>query len=702
MSYLPFLHFFCFLVYLYLAVFIIYRNHVLRLNQVGSLLLVFLAIWSFGKIFIHNPATSRETVLLFGNISSIGWFFFAGIGVWIAFVFSENKRFLKSKLFYICIFIPPILLLYRQWTVPFIHYSKLPYGWTDIWEKSFWSYFFYLYIFVSLVISHITLFSFYKKLSDHIKRRQIMIAFASAVTSLLLGFITDFFLPSFNIYVIPDIMNVFFLIWAIGLGYSILKYRLFVLTPAIAADKILATISDALVLIDNKGRIQTANMATMNLLGYQETEIINKPLTRFFKDVHLSETVLNEYVRNKFISNIETIAINKDGKEIPVLFSSTVMKDANDIYLGDVCLAHDITERKKAELSLLESEDKFRNVVETCTDGIWIIDLEGKLIWANETCYRMIGYKSFTEIKGISFLDYTKGKDSRRLFILFVKMLKSEESIIDYEFTAYDKFDRKMIIETSATVRYNPQGEPIGFQGFSRDITHKIQMQNSIAESLKEKELLLREIHHRVKNNMQIISSLLTLQSRYIDEEKYLEMFNESRNRIKSMALIHEKLYQSSDLSGINFREYIKYLARGLFQSYNMSKQIDLQIDVRDIFLDIETALPVGLLLNEMISNSLKHAFIDDSSGKIIITLSRADDHVFSLVYTDDGKGIPDAVDFKNLKTLGMQLIMDIVEGQLNGKIELIKHHGTEFRISFKEISYKKKNVGRGKYRLLF
>ncbi len=196
----------------------------------------------------------------------------------------------------------------------------------------------------------------------------------------------------------------------------------------------------------------------------------------------------------------------------------------------------------------------------------------------------------------------------------------------------------------------------------------------------------MREIHHRVKNNMQLVSSLLRLQSRYIKDKKYIEMLKESQNRIRSMAFIHEKLYQSKDLANIDFNGYIKSLADDLFRSYGVSiDKIALKMDIDSVSFGIDTAIPCGLIINELVSNSLKYAFPEDRKGEIKIALRRTDRNEVELVVSDDGVGIPEDLDFRNTESLGLQLVSGLAEDQLQGKIKLNRAKGTEFRIRFKE-----------------
>ncbi len=216
----------------------------------------------------------------------------------------------------------------------------------------------------------------------------------------------------------------------------------------------------------------------------------------------------------------------------------------------------------------------------------------------------------------------------------------------------------------------------------ARDITARKQAEERIKTSLKEKEVLLKEIHHRVKNNLQIISSLLNLQSGYIQDKHAGEMFKESRNRVKSMALIHEKLYQSKDLARIDFADYIRHLTAHLLRSYSVhSPTVNLKVNVDKVLLDIDTALPCGLIINELVSNALKHAFPTGKAGEICVDLHKDQEGKLVLVVGDNGTGLPPEFDFRHTESLGLQLVSTLTD-QLEGTLELDQSQGTTFKLS--------------------
>jgi two-component sensor histidine kinase len=235
----------------------------------------------------------------------------------------------------------------------------------------------------------------------------------------------------------------------------------------------------------------------------------------------------------------------------------------------------------------------------------------------------------------------------------------------------------------TAVAVHDDEGEIKYYDGIVEDITERKKAEDKIERALREKEVLLREIHHRVKNNMQIISSMLNLQSRHIYDERDLGILQDSRNRIKSMSFIHEKLYKAKDLARVDFGEYSKSLSTHLFQFYGVNPaNVKLSLDVNDALLDVNTAIPTGLIINELISNSLKHAFPDGRKGTINIGFccdKKRDG--FTVVVKDDGVGLPKDMDIKTTETFGLQLVK-ILAKQLNGTIELDRSNGTAFKIS--------------------
>lgn len=212
--------------------------------------------------------------------------------------------------------------------------------------------------------------------------------------------------------------------------------------------------------------------------------------------------------------------------------------------------------------------------------------------------------------------------------------------------------------------------------------------EESIKGALQEKEVLLREIHHRVKNNLQVISSLLSLQADHVEDPQIVAAFRETQARVRSMSLIHEELYQASNLARVNFSDYLRRLTGYLANAYGVGGRVRIHMDVRDVLLGVDTAIPLGLIVNELVSNALKHAFPDGRHGEIALWLTRiedeADQHWYELVVQDNGKGFPDNVDYRNTDSLGLQLVQ-VLSRQLRGHVELSVNGGTRFSLHFPE-----------------
>lgn len=364
-----------------------------------------------------------------------------------------------------------------------------------------------------------------------------------------------------------------------------------------------------------------------------------------------------------------------------------------------------ILRRQEADRKLRQLSRQNRLVLESIGEGIFGTDHEGIIIYGNPASAQILGCTG-EELIGkhihTIFECYQSGNknnlDELPIQITFKegKSHNGEDNFIKKEGTVFQaEYNSAPLMENGQVI-----GSVIGF----RDITKRKQDEEDLKKSkekleasLKEKDILLREVHHRVKNNMQIISSLLNLQSRNVKDKIYLELIKESRDRVKSMAIIHEKLYQSDDLAEIYFADYIKSLANYLFSSYTKKcDHIKMNIDADNIYLDIDDAIPCGLIMNEILSNSLKHAFpwigsqetlngtfedLPKKEGQIHISFKENNDKLV-LSISDNGVGFPKDFDFKNADSLGLRLVNMLVD-QLNGTMELNNKNGSEFKFIF-------------------
>ena len=345
-------------------------------------------------------------------------------------------------------------------------------------------------------------------------------------------------------------------------------------------------------------------------------------------------------------------------------------------------------ERKQAEKALRQSEEKYKTIAENIEVGIYRTSsgADCRFIEANPAIVSMFGYKNKQEFLSV---DVSKLYQDPKGRISFQKKILREGFVKNEEVLLKKKDGTPFLGSVYAVMVRDEKGKSKYFDGIVEDITERKEAEEMLKTSLVEKEILLREIHHRVKNNLQIISSLLNLQSRHVKDESALDMFHESRNRVRSMALIHEKLYKSDDLANVDFCEYIRNLGRHLFMSYGInSTAIDLDVSVEDVFLDINTSIPCGLIINELISNSLKHAFSGREQGKIRVVLQSERNGKYKLLVSDDGVGLPKGLDVTQTESLGLQLVTMLVE-QLQGTLNLDNNEGTSFEIVFEKLDYR-------------
>lgn len=359
----------------------------------------------------------------------------------------------------------------------------------------------------------------------------------------------------------------------------------------------------------------------------------------------------------------------------------------------------DVTEQKKAEERLQESEERYRNIVETANEGISIIDAKERITFVNKQVEDMFGYSS-EELIGRSMWDFLSDESKAVIKHVFSKKGKNINESLEIKFIRKDGFP--LWTHTNSKSIFDKDGKFLGTLNLHTDITKR----KEVEEALRNFEIARKkEIHHRIKNNLQVISSLLDLQAekfrnrKIINESEVLEAFRESQDRVKSMALIHEELYKGEELDKLNFSLYIKELADALFVTYKIGNaDVSLNMDLEEnILLDMDTAIPLGIIVNELISNSLKYAFPDRENGEIQIKFHKKGENgsiieesknegykstSFILTISDNGVGISEDLDIKELDSLGLQLVTFLVD-QLDGELELKKSNGTEFIIRF-------------------
>lgn len=582
------------------------------------------------------------------------------------------------------------------------------------------------------------------------------------------------------------------------------------------------------------GDLLEANMAIAEIFGYTSVEDFKKAKAQdlYFSDKD-REKYIEELRKKGFVKNFQMRMKKKDGSEIWILENVQLVKSSSDNkeYIEGTLI--DITETKRIQQALQESEENYKSLIEHTPDGILIHDEKGETIFANPAALKMMGFSSLEEAEEKNLFAYVlpeyhgtiRGRkqdleQGKELPFMEIKIRRRDGTIMEVEvktsrihyrgkkaievvmhdislqrqlereqmryqleeetnrelkreiaahirtrqrLNANQKYIRLLIDSSldmifacddkgkitefnmaaqktfgytsqevvgkhisilyadkehsdqigdlifqdgnymgeaehvrkngqkfpayiSASLLKNDRGEIIGTMSISRDITHLKEAEEQLKKSVHEKEILLKEIHHRVKNNMQVISSILKLQSEYVKDKKTVELLNECRNRISSMAFIHASLYMTKDFSNINFSEYVTNIAGNLHQSYvSSNKNILLKVNVPEVNLHIDDAIPCGLIINELLSNSFKYAFLKKKKGTVGITVKVKEENIILAIW-DDGCGLPKEINYKNTESLGLQLVNSLSE-QLGAKIKMesAKNKGTKYIIAFRK-----------------
>ncbi len=488
--------------------------------------------------------------------------------------------------------------------------------------------------------------------------------------------------------------------------------------------------SDIVGIADMEGNFTYLNNAGLEVVQRDKTSGIH------LKDIHpewANKIVFEDAIPSAFESGKwrgESAFVGRDGEEIPVSQVILSHSDTAEGFKYFSTIARDISDTKKLEKEIIKrlyfeenllliakifGSSQAPDVYQVLNflgdafqvDVAYIFLLRNKS-YKTEKIYDWFGKEAYNKTSHIKELDFSG-------FPWTLKRFSEDEKIVVYDIESLPsqaamerEFWSSMKMESfvAAPIK-NKENELLGVTMIASigkktewtkeqariiriineiisNYLERKEARNKIASSLNEKEVLLKEIHHRVKNNLQLISSLMYLQSQNMGDKDPMEVLNESQNRIRSMAMIHEKLYQSTDFSSVNFEDYLRDLTGTLFHSYKIGeKMISLNLEVGEIPLDVNLAIPCALIINELLSNALKHAFGSVREGKITIVFHYSENNRYTLIVKDNGIGFPKDKDFREMKTLGMQLVKTLSEKQLKGAIELNREQGTEFRIDF-------------------
>jgi PAS domain S-box-containing protein len=400
--------------------------------------------------------------------------------------------------------------------------------------------------------------------------------------------------------------------------------------------------------------------------------------------------------KGHFFDEAKYRIIRKDGEVRWNVSSWKIVYDGGGEKIGIQGRQQDITERKEAEeqvkASLKEketllqkiqlNEQNMASVLNNTQDLVVRIDKNFRHIYANPALYKANGLsperyigKTNEEIEFPEDLHSFWREKHEKVF------KTGNAEAFEFAFSTIDKGNR--LFQAIVTPEFDNNRQVKTIVSFMRDITEQKQAEEQIKANLKEKETLLHEIHHRVKNNMTVISSLLSLQRNNVDNKEAEAAMQDSQNRVQSMSMIHETLYRSDNFATIDLKTYLSELGRTIFQNYSISNKVQFKVEAENIMIGAKQASPVGLIVNELIANCLKYAFPNDREGEILLELKTNKENGVELSVSDNGIGLPESFDWRKSPSLGLKLVRSLTEDQLGGSIDMESKNGTKFTIKF-------------------
>ncbi|NEP55548.1 MAG: PAS domain S-box protein [Symploca sp. SIO2G7] len=429
---------------------------------------------------------------------------------------------------------------------------------------------------------------------------------------------------------------------------------------------IVNSISDGILLVDLEGKVRFANPAVARLFGKEPEDLLDHDFGEPIVVSETAELVINHPERGLVIGEMSVAETCWQGELVYVV------------------ALRDVTERRQAAIALRESEELFRQLADNIEDIFWLFSLDNEqLLYVSPAYERIMGY-SCQSLPAVPYrwIEAVYPEDRAAVLADFDRQRQGESITKEYRIMRPDR-EIRWIYERTFPI-YNEQGQVYRLAGIAEDVTARKLSDEQIRTSLREKEVLLKEIHHRVKNNLQIIASLLRLQANRVEDPQAQAVLQECRNRVESMALVHENLYRSGDFSRINFTEYVRNLAGNLFQIYNVkSGAIAFKVTVEhDIFISLAQAVPCGLIINELVTNALKHGFRQQGEGEVFVKLEASSQNQLILTVGNSGDILPRDFDLQTSQSMGFKLVMTLVK-QLKGKIELERNGETIFKITF-------------------
>jgi PAS domain S-box-containing protein len=443
---------------------------------------------------------------------------------------------------------------------------------------------------------------------------------------------------------------------------------------------------DAIFLTCPDGRIQDANRAASEMFGMTEEELIQAGREGIVdkEDPRIAPALEERARTGRFFG--ELTYLRMDGTRFPAETSSVIMDDAANTFV----MLRDITERKQREQELRDSEERYRRLFEMESDAVHLLDLEtGRFMDANPAARALYGY-TLEEYYSLTPADISAEPDKTR------DAISTGDSRVPYRL--HRKKDGTVFpVEISACI-FEYRGRKV-LAAAIRDISERIQAEETLRESLREKEVLLREVHHRVKNNLAAIMGLVDMQRPGIQDQAAAAALLDLCSRIKSMAFVHERLYHSDNLSRIDFQDYLRGLISHLRISYANRPDIRCSVEAAGVEMGLDLAVPCALLISELLTNAFKYAFPLNAPFPVVhqceirVTVTHGGDD-YCIIVADNGVGLPPDLDWRSSSTLGLRLVRMVGEHQMGGRITLDQTGGTRFALSFTNGRGRKKHAG--------
>ncbi|GBF37361.1 PAS domain S-box protein [Leptospira johnsonii] len=438
------------------------------------------------------------------------------------------------------------------------------------------------------------------------------------------------------------------------------------------------------------GKVIYINQTGLKMLGYETMEEVEgRAIVEFIHPDSrqiVGERVLKAMLKSEPLEPIEEKFIRKDGTEISVEVSGVAFEQRGQKLMQ--VIVRDITERKKAEHELselrkkiLQTNDRLQAIIEGVKDSICAVDMDLRVISCN-TAFELMVWKLYgkrvTVGQRIWDIAIDNPEEKERIIRNWSRALTGEVFKTERKISGLVK--DSLVLEINYSSIRDESHNMIGATQIIRDVTDRYQYEETLRKSLDEKEVMLKEIHHRVKNNLQVVSSLLSLQTDFTDDPKLVSILKECERRIQSMALVHKELYQNDTIADADFTEYLNNLLVALVQSFGANKRVGYSIESEDVRLNLDFAIPLALVFNELVSNSLKYAFPGDKKGNIFVSIVKKEDGL-SISIGDNGVGLPKTVDVRNSEGLGLQLVGMLLD-KLKAKWGLEKVDiGTRYKI---------------------